>query len=329
MSDNGEAFARGEGADPLASLRALARQGEMDSPRALRLRVQWLRREQPEVTVATELSHLDARLVVVRATVTLPTGAAASCLAAEDIGPDASPGVAVERAETRALSGALDRAGYTVESDVQPALQPAVEPETQASEPPERLPSPAADGDDWVSTTTPPPVSTPASSNPPTPMGEPASDRGRWSSASSSPTTPRPAPPTDDAARPQVVDALRRVRRPESPDVPERTAPTTAGAGSDHPESHRTDSRRPPITLRPRNQPNQPTQPAQRTPTTSAPEGEEAPLEDFSWSAFWKWARARGYTSHDELGRAIGRPTQNLTPGQIRTALREAGQVED
>lgn len=336
MSDDGEPFERVDGdgvSDPRASLRALAEQGETDSPRAVRLRVGWLRREQAEATVATELSHLDERLAVVSATVTLPSGTAASCLAAEDIGPDASPALAVEQAEHRALSGALDRVGYSVGADVVSAAEPqstaTLEATTEADGVSEQRSEPGPDGDDWVSATSTPP-------SPPTPLTDPGRgdgsgdrDSGRWSSS------PRPVPPND---RPQVVDALRRVRPTESSEAPVApNVPERAGQGSERSErsegqSHRTDTRRPPITLRPRNQPTQPSQPPQRTPdvtSTTAPDGDDVPLEDFSWSAFWKWARARGFTSHDELGRAIGRPTQNLTPGQIRAALREAGRVED
>jgi len=289
MSDHDDTLGRADQVDPLPSLRTLYRAGETDSARAVLLRTRWLRREQPEANVATELAHLDDRLVVVKATVTLPTGAAASGLAAATLDPDGDRSPAVARAETQALGAALDRLGYAL------AATPG-----QAAE---AAPAPAADRDEQDS---------PAPDGAPAELPEPAS--GRWSA------TPREPEPSDGGDRPQVVDTLRRMRRPEQPDVPGQ-APTQAPATLDRATpATRLDSRRPPITLRPRGQ-------GQSTPapTPTAATEDDAPLEDFSWSAFWKWARQRGYTSHDDLARAIGRPTQGLTPGEIRTALRETG----
>ncbi len=314
MSDNGESYGRADQIDPLPSLRALHQQGESETLRAVHLRVQWLRREQPETTIATDLVHLDDRVAVVKATVTLPTGAAGSSLAAEDFGSDDDRGAAVELAESHALSRALERLGYALA----PLAAPADTDTDAATAVPDALAAIPADAEDR-----------PASASPPAPATQPdaAEPAGRRWSSSRQPTSSSASSvstPSDDATRPQVVDALRRMRPPDGPDVAERP---TAGSPerldrADRPE--RPDSRRPPITLRPRGQKGQPA-PA---PASSA-EGDEAPLEDFSWSAFWKWARQRGFTSHDELGRAIGRPTQSLTPGQIRTALREAGAVQD
>ncbi len=44
-------------------------------------------------------------------------------------------------------------------------------------------------------------------------------------------------------------------------------------------------------------------------------------LEDYSWSMFWQWARAQGYSSVEELDRALGKPTQGMTPAEIRSLL--------
>ena len=313
MSDSGESYGRADQIDPLPSLRALHQQGERETPRAVHLRVQWLRREQPETTITTELVHLDDRVAVVKATVTLPTGAASTCLAAEDFGPDDDRGAAIELAESHALGRALERLGYALT----PLAAPAEADTDAADSVTDARPATPADANERLASATPPAPATQPDAAEPT--------GGPWFSsrqASSSPAGSTGSP-NDDAARPQVVDALRRMRRSDGPDVPERP---TAGSPerpdrADRPE--RSDSRRPPITLRPRGQSTQP------APAPASTEGDEAPLEDFSWSAFWKWARQRGFTSHDELGRAIGRPTQSLTPGQIRTALRDAGAVQD
>ncbi len=301
MSDDGGTLQRVDQVDPLPLLRAFHRDGEIDSPRAVLPRVQWVRREHPETTIATELAHLDDRLVVVKATVTLPTGAAASDHAAEARPPDDDPGAAIELAETRAIGRALDLLGYAlvaVEAEARDAGQrsdtASISPVPAATSPAPREISPSEPPE-------PPELSTPTS--------------GRWS------TTTRDPRPVDGGGRPPVVDAVRRIRRPEQPDVPERATPTPVEPPA---EPERQGPQRPPITLRPRS-PTVPSAPGNGPAASGSDSDEEPPLEDYSWSAFWRWARQHGYSSHNDLERAIGRPTQGLTPGQIRTALRDAG----
>jgi hypothetical protein len=45
-------------------------------------------------------------------------------------------------------------------------------------------------------------------------------------------------------------------------------------------------------------------------------------MEDVSWTAFWKWARAEGFDTGEAVARAIGRPIQGLTPREVRDLLR-------
>jgi hypothetical protein len=60
---------------------------------------------------------------------------------------------------------------------------------------------------------------------------------------------------------------------------------------------------------------SQPASPTKINETTS--------LEDYSWNAFWQWARSQGYMSKDDLERALGRPTAGMNPAQIRALLAE------
>jgi len=46
-----------------------------------------------------------------------------------------------------------------------------------------------------------------------------------------------------------------------------------------------------------------------------------AELADTSWTAFWSWARERGYQSGEEVEAKVGRPIRSLTPKQARDLL--------
>jgi hypothetical protein len=47
----------------------------------------------------------------------------------------------------------------------------------------------------------------------------------------------------------------------------------------------------------------------------------EPPLEDYSWTAFWKWAREQGYESKGGIEAFIGRPMNNLNPAEVRQLI--------
>lgn len=55
-----------------------------------------------------------------------------------------------------------------------------------------------------------------------------------------------------------------------------------------------------------------------------APTGEPA-LEDYSWTAFWKWARPLGFDNRDEIEDVVGQSIGSLNPAQVRQLLVEAG----
>jgi len=48
---------------------------------------------------------------------------------------------------------------------------------------------------------------------------------------------------------------------------------------------------------------------------------ESTPLADYSWTAFWEWARGQGYESKDELERVIERSMTGMNPAEIRELL--------
>jgi hypothetical protein len=102
------------------------------------------------------------------------------------------------------------------------------------------------------------------------------------------------------------------------------------GYGAQFAEGDGTDSRPAPIASdsRPNNQPTsrpprpaEPPKSARETPQAPRQVNETAVLEDYSWNAFWQWARSQGYMSKDDLDRAIGRSTTGMNPAQIRDLL--------
>lgn len=133
-----------EHADPRQALRALIERGEGTSASATMLRLLWLRQDHHAATVVTETAHLTETAVVIRATITIPGGGGGSGLAAATVDDPSEWAEAVERAETNAISRALDTLGYVLEraSAVQaPSQRPAAPaPQPQAQQAPQAMP---------------------------------------------------------------------------------------------------------------------------------------------------------------------------------------------
>jgi hypothetical protein len=62
--------------------------------------------------------------------------------------------------------------------------------------------------------------------------------------------------------------------------------------------------------------------PAATAPAASAP---DADLAEYSWSAFWPWARERGLNGPKEIEAVIGQPVAGLSPAELRTLIQAAG----
>ena len=52
------------------------------------------------------------------------------------------------------------------------------------------------------------------------------------------------------------------------------------------------------------------------------PAEDDAPLEDYSWTAFWLWARKIGYQNKTAVEEVIGQSITSLNPAQVRNLLR-------
>jgi len=112
--------------DPRQALRVLIERGEGTSASATMLRLLWLRQDHPAAAVTTEPVHLTERGVVIRASISVQGGGSGSGLAAANVDEPSEWAEAVERAETSAISRALDTLGYMLEraSGDAPAVQP-------------------------------------------------------------------------------------------------------------------------------------------------------------------------------------------------------------
>jgi hypothetical protein len=185
-------------ADPRQALRTLIEQGEGTSASATMLRLLWLREDHPSAAVSTEPVHLTETAVVIRATIAVQGGASGSGLAAANVDDPSAWAEAVERAETNAISRALDTLGYMLERASAMTTAPTPPPARQQPQPqthaPQQMPQPA-------------------SQSQPGPRSVPPQQR------------PTPIQRTEEVA-PPVVNALRRAQsRPQAVPPPQAEAP--------------------------------------------------------------------------------------------------------
>jgi len=145
-----------------------------------------------------------------------------------------------------------------------------------------------------------------------TPPRETAPDRPRSKSAARAATAA--APPSRPAA---VEEPAPTPATPEPTPMPSRgtserstgsrPAPVEIGAARDRPTP-------PAPTPFPSAAPS-------RQGATAGNSDQEPPLEDYSWTAFWKWAREQGYESKGGIEAFIGRPMNNLNPAEVRQLI--------
>lgn len=192
-------------ADPRQALRLLIERGEGTSASATMLRLLWLRQDHPSASVVTETAHLTETAVVIRATITIPGGGGGSGLAAATVDESSEWAEAVERAETNAISRALDTLGYVLEranaTSTPPQRQAAPQPQAQSQAQPQNQPQPQQ-----------------------APQQIP---QGQTGPRSMPPAQPRPTPiQRQDETAPPVVNALRRAQsRPQVVPPPQAETP--------------------------------------------------------------------------------------------------------
>lgn len=241
-----------------------------------------LRRDHPDTEITTEHILIDERIAVFKATVRVPGGGIATGHGSEWC--DAGSDY-VERAESRALLRALSGLGLEAPSSTRDAVPDVLaEPDAAAEpEPVRREAPPASDADDEAEVA-------PASQRRPSARSADADER----SAGTAPT------PMATRGAPE--------RRQSSP----RT-PVEIGAARDRGASSPTPF------------PNQPSSATGtrggQTAARGADSSDQPPLEDYSWTAFWKWAREQGFDSKGAIEAVIGRQMNNLSPAEVRQLI--------
>jgi hypothetical protein len=235
---------------------------ELDGSR-IRQRLRALRTRYPGLALTTALTQIHDDQVVMRAAITLPDGTSVSAHAAEPSDASGLIDSAIELAEQRATTRALDLLGI--------GEVPATTGRTDTV--PEVVREEAA---------TPPLVEALRKSNqrsadaPVAPEPAPQREPERRAAA---PREPAPAPPARESGAP---------RQQSAPPVREPVAPR-----------------------------NQPVPPARAEP--------EPDMADYSWTDFWKWARANNLNAKGQVEQRIGRSIEGLQPHEVRTLLFESG----
>ncbi len=290
------------GFDPTPYMRQLRGRGGAPAQEYLdvKWRLLWLRREHPDAEIVTEHVRIDDVSAIFKATVTIPAGGKATGYGSETAGDF---GDFIEKAETKAIGRALNALGYGAQfaegDEDAPAAPPArgAVPLSRAagvSPPPAsaRATPVASAPERAIPSVQPEPEPTPAA----TPV-EPAPTE-RLNRPAAAPTERIGSPPGGRGGSPPIDFVASRDRG---------AAPSGAGAGACARSAA----------------------PATRGPSRPSGAGtpgtdQEPELEDYSWTAFWGWARPLGYTNKREIESFLGRPLGNLSPAEVRTLVRQA-----
>lgn len=113
----------------------------------------------------------------------------------------------------------------------------------------------------------------------------------------------RPAPPVEPLARPTPLPRQRREAPPPAAQTQQEERPARQ-------------EERPA-----RSAPSEPSPPASASPSPAASDPE---LVDYSWSAFWPWARDRGLNGPREIEMLIGQAVAGLSPRELRELIEAA-----
>jgi hypothetical protein len=136
------------------------------------------------------------------------------------------------------------------------------------------------------------------------------------SAPASRPAQERPA--ARPVAAPPAPVPLNRAQAASRPS-PRQDAPVAAPAGETAPAPAQMRAR--PVRPAPE------AAPAPAAPVASAPAASaaDADLAEYSWSAFWPWARERGLNGPKEIEAVIGQPVAGLSPAELRALILAAG----
>jgi len=240
-----------------------------------------LRREHPNAEIVTEHIRIEDGFAVFKATISIPGGGKATGHGSEYNG-DLSD--YVEQAENKAIGRALSALGYGsqfAEDDRIVAIDQEVVPIVVAAK---HDPGPRPDVE--------PIAAEPDEADKPAARVSPRRDE--------QPATPTPIPNRTAPERRQT-------------NAPARPTPVEIGTARERPVST------PPTPFPSQSTTSSSSQLASSSST--ADPIEQPPLEDYSWTAFWKWAREQGYESKGGIEAFIGRQMNNLSPLEVRQLI--------
>jgi hypothetical protein len=253
-----------------------------------------LRREHPKAEVVTEHVRIEDGFAVFKATISIPDGGKATGHGSEYNGDAIDY---VEEAETKAIARALTALGYGSQvAESRPAVASdeeaiAVAPTSSQERTPRSHVRPVvAESDEMDEPADLVPIrtddQTPAAASP-TPMPNRERPDRRQPSSSS-----RSAPVEIGTARERPASTSPTPFPSQSTASPASQRASRSSAGG-----------------------------ASAAATASADAGDQPPLEDYSWTAFWKWAREQGYESKGGIEAFIGRQMNNLSPAEVRQLI--------
>lgn len=295
MSEQGNS-GKGGKFDPTRHLRQIRGPEGVTEYLDVKWRLVWLRSEHPDAQISTEHVTLASDMAIFKAQVTIPGGGSATGYGAESAQATTD---FIEQAETKALGRALLALGF----GTPPAAAAEGAPAT-ATTPAARLVPASVEEVRSRSFTAPQPAQAPRElatpATPPRPEPIPADTRRN---------TPRPL--RDFSATPAA--------EPDLADLPtDEPAEARLPVAEDEPPARPLKAAPP---LRPAPRPAPAASPAYTREPVEDADDEVVDLANYGWTEFWSWARARGFNDRKSLDAVVGRPTNGMTPLEIRKQI--------
>lgn len=300
MSEQDAGAGGGATFDPTRYLRQLRGRGGNADYLDVKWRLVWLRSEHPDAQIVTDHVTITSDMAIFKAQVAVPGGGSATGYGSETA---KDFGDFIEKAETKALGRALIALGYGTQFAQEFGEDDNADVATPVRAIPPHPEAPRAER----------PSAAPQAAVAPRPAIAPSSPRQEAIPADIRRTSaPRPLRETDNPA-PTAAEPRRELPEP-SPYLDQLSAEEKA-------EPARPTPPRPaPLQTAPRPAPRpSPTPPVF---TREPLEEEEAiDLANYGWTEFWSWARARGFNDRKSLDAIVGRPTNGMTPLEIRKQI--------
>lgn len=139
--------------------------------------------------------------------------------------------------------------------------------------------------------------------------GEGASRRPVRATASTAASAPAPSGSSGGETAPPVVNALRQ-SQPQA----QGSRPPASRSGAVAPSQSTRETLAPP-----------PGPGSAPETTAAAADDEDDLMADYSWTAFWVWAKAQNISTRGQINQLLGHPVDNMTPRAIRRALVDQG----